>query len=111
MNIKFSNPLTVMSVGRGTVLLLIVFALLVVTSCADVTSIEECRVPEPYGFLGGLWHGLILPVSFWGSILSDDIAIYGVNNTGGWYDFGFCLGAIGFARLLWHSTKREKATQ
>jgi hypothetical protein len=30
--------------------------------------------------------------SFIGSIIWDDVAIYAVNNNGGWYDFGFIGG-------------------
>ena len=63
------------------------------TGCADVTSIEACVKDTPYGFWSGLWHGIIAPFSFIGSLFSDDIAMYAVNNNGGWYDFGFALGA------------------
>lgn len=69
------------------------------SSCADVTPINECVHVEPYGFFGGLWHGIIAPLSFIGSLLSDNIAMYAVNNNGGWYDFGFVLGSgiLGFS--------------
>jgi len=40
-----------------------------------------------------LWHGFIAPVSFFVSLFSDNVALYAVNNNGGWYDFGFVLGA------------------
>lgn len=63
------------------------------TGCADVTSIEACTTIAPYGFWGGLWHGMIAPFSFIGSLFSSDIAMYAVNNNGGWYDFGFAIGA------------------
>lgn len=62
------------------------------TGCADVTVIDACTTTEPYGFWGGLWHGMIAPFSFFGSLFSDDIAVYAVNNNGRWYDFGFVLG-------------------
>jgi hypothetical protein len=68
---------------------------IVFTGCADVQPIEECVTNNPSGFLMGLWHGLITLFSFIGSLFSDDIAIYDVNNTGGWYDFGFLLGVGG----------------
>jgi hypothetical protein len=71
---------------------LIAIALLL-TGCADVTEIQSCATEEPYGFWSGLWHGAISPFSFFGSLFSDEIAMYAVNNTGGWYDFGFVLGA------------------
>lgn len=74
------------------VLVLCVFVL-VATACADVTPVEKCVTDIPYGFWGGLWHGIIAPISFVGSLFWDDIAMYAVNNNGGWYDFGFVLGA------------------
>tara|TARA_R110000851_G_scaffold160375_1_gene303634 strand:+ start:412 stop:702 length:291 start_codon:yes stop_codon:yes gene_type:complete len=63
------------------------------TGCADVTLIEECTTVAPYGFWSGLWHGIVAPFAFIGSLFSDNIAMYAVNNNGGWYDFGFVLGA------------------
>ena len=66
---------------------------LLFVSCAESTSVKECLVNEPYGFFSGLWHGFISPLSFIGSLFIDEIAMYAVNNNGGWYDFGFVLGA------------------
>ncbi len=71
----------------------LLFAVVLLTGCAHVTQIQDCVTEEPYGFFSGLWHGLIAPVSFIGSLFSDKIAMYAVNNNGGWYDFGFVLGA------------------
>lgn len=70
-----------------------VFLTTMFAGCADVTPIEKCIVDEPYGFFWGLWHGIVAPISFIGSLFNDEIAMYAVNNTGGWYDFGFVLGA------------------
>ncbi len=67
--------------------------LIVVASCADVIPIDDCVTDKPYGFLGGLWHGIIAPVSFIGSLFIDDVAMYAINNNGGWYEFGFVIGA------------------
>jgi hypothetical protein len=74
-------------------LLFFVLATVILSGCADVSNIQACVTVEPYGFWSGLWHGWIAPWSFIGSLFSDDIAVYAVNNTGGWYDFGFVLGA------------------
>ncbi|MDG1277642.1 MAG: hypothetical protein P8O16_10200 [Algoriphagus sp.] len=74
-------------------LLTFLVILVLFSSCAEVTNIEDCVTDEPYGFFFGVWHGIIAPVSFVRSVFFDDIAMYGVNNTGGWYDFGFVLGA------------------
>lgn len=67
--------------------------LVLLSSCAEVSNIDACVTDEPYGFFFGVWHGAIAPVSFVLSVFFDDIAMYAVNNTGGWYDFGFVLGA------------------
>ena len=76
-------------------LAIFVFALLLTTGCADVETLDQCTIGHTYGFWGGLWHGIITPFSFIGSFFSNDIAVYAVNNNGGWYDFGFLLGVGG----------------
>ena len=48
---------------------------------------------EPAGFWAGFWHGLIVPITFIVSLFNPDVRIYETNNNGGWYDFGFILGA------------------
>ena len=39
------------------------------------------------------WHGIIVPITFIISLFSDTVGIYEVSNNGGWYDFGFLIGA------------------
>ena len=48
---------------------------------------------EVAGFLPGLWHGIISPITFIISLFTDDVSVYEVHNDGNWYDFGFVLGA------------------
>ena len=48
---------------------------------------------EVAGFWRGLWHGAITPVTFVISLFSDGVHIYEVHNNGGWYNFGFLIGA------------------
>lgn len=51
--------------------------------------------PEsPAGFWYGLWHGVISIISLIIHIFNNNVFVYEVNNTGGWYDFGFLLGVI-----------------
>jgi len=45
------------------------------------------------GFWLGLWHGLISPVTFIISIFTKSVRFYEIHNSGGWYNFGFVLGA------------------
>jgi hypothetical protein len=49
------------------------------------------------GFWLGLWHGFILPFAFVISFFNDKVTIYEVHNAGGWYNFGFLLGAA----MIW----------
>ncbi len=72
---------------------LVIILLILLSGCADVTNVQSCATTDAAGFLSGLWHGFICWVSFFGSLFSDNIAMYEVNNTGGWYDFGFVLGS------------------
>ena len=82
---------------RIKLLSVLIITLLLFTSCADTQTINECLVDHVYGFWGGLWHGMIAPFSFIGSLFSDNIALYAMNNNGGWYDFGFILGIGGLS--------------
>jgi hypothetical protein len=47
---------------------------------------------SPAGFLAGLWHGLIVQITFIISLFSVNVRIYETNNCGRWYDFGFLIG-------------------
>lgn len=71
--------------------LLVMYFLL--TGCATSVPIDECLIEPPYGFWSGLIHGIISPLSFIVSLFRENVALYAVNNNGGWYDFGFVLGA------------------
>lgn len=73
-------------------ILLAVIVCFLISSCADVEHVKQCTTGHEYGFFGGLWHGIIAPFAFIGSLFNDDIAVWAVNNNGGWYAFGFLLG-------------------
>ena len=81
---------------KKTVLfILLAFSLILFLSgCAHSPNVQQC-VPEGthiYGFWGGTWHGIIMWLSFIGSLFNDDIVVYAVNNNGAWYNFGFVGG-------------------
>jgi hypothetical protein len=73
---------------------------------------SQFTVESPAGFFWGLWHGVISVISLIIHLFNDNIRVYEVDNSGGWYDFGFLLGVI----MVWgggcHAsckTKQEKA--
>lgn len=73
-------------------LFIICLSALFLCGCAAQVSFEQAASIKPVGFWYGLWHGVILPFSFLGTLFSDKISIYAIYNNGGWYDFGFFLG-------------------
>lgn len=70
----------------------LLFAILLLTGCADSVSFDAAASMQPVGFWYGLWHGMTAPIALFGSLFDDSIAIYAIYNNGGWYDFGFVLG-------------------
>jgi hypothetical protein len=77
---------------RHPVLLVLVPFVFLLTSCAAGDA--QFTQDEPAGFWYGLWHGVISVVSLIIHIFNENVAVYEINNTGGWYDFGFLLGVI-----------------
>jgi hypothetical protein len=74
------------------VLVAILGATLLLSSCAAGPNPSAGTGEEPAGFWLGLWHGIILPVTFVISLFTDDVSVYEVANNGNWYDFGFVVG-------------------
>ena len=66
---------------------------LLLASCAAAGNDLAGAGKDLPGFWLGLWHGVISPVTFIVSLFRDDVGIYAVRNSGGWYDFGFLFGA------------------
>jgi hypothetical protein len=72
------------------ILLCMCILIMVTSSCAPGnTRFDE----KPAGFWAGLWHGLICWITFIISLFSKSVEMYEINNSGGWYNFGFLLGA------------------
>jgi hypothetical protein len=81
------------------VLVLVCLAVLMVSlaSCAPGPN-ELANTPDEAetvaGFWQGLWHGLIVPITFILSLFSRGIHIYEVHNNGAWYNLGYLLGLM-----------------
>ena len=81
---------------RGKVYLFgLLLTVLLLVACAGPNELINIESPEGSvaGFWSGWWHGFISPIAFIISLFNEDVSIYEVHNTGGWYDFGFVLGA------------------
>lgn len=84
-----------------SVKVLLICSILFLTGCTpESQSVQNCVVGTTYGFWGGLWHGTIAGITWFISLFDPTIAVYSVNNTGGWYDFGFVIGIGAFGGLL-----------
>lgn len=73
--------------------LFVIPLLLLLTACT--AGDPQFTSESPAGFWSGLWHGIISVVTLIIHIFNEHVLVYEVNNTGGWYDFGFLLGVIG----------------
>lgn len=84
-------------------------AALSLTSCADAVqyTLPE-TAPDLVGFWYGLWHGMIITISFIVSLFDSDVAIYAAYNNGAWYNFGFLLGISGPLRIVFRSKKNTR---
>ena len=87
-------------------IVLVIFIILL-TGCipGDGKHTEE----KPAGFLWGIWHGWLAPLSLIIGIFDKSIRIYEVNNSGWFYDFGFYMAIIGgFGGLSLTRRKKKK---
>ena len=73
-------------------LIFLIFLILMLSSCAAGDA--QFTPESPAGFWYGLWHGVISIISMAIHIFNSNVFVYEINNTGGWYDFGFLLGVI-----------------
>lgn len=81
---------------QKSIMLILCLTLLLLASCAPgPNTVEDTPSPngKTAGFLIGLWHGLIAPITFIFSLFLDSVSVYEVHNNGNWYNFGFVLGA------------------
>jgi len=80
-------------VSRITFVLLV---LLLISACSNKENIDACLQGQTYGFLNGLWHGIIAPINLIGMLFRDDVSVFATNNNGILYAIGFLLGSGGW---------------
>jgi hypothetical protein len=95
---------------RTKVLLLAALAAIAV-ACGGCAAGSERFVAQDAGFWMGLWHGLIIIITFIISLFSDTVRIYESHNTGALYDLGYVIGvmiALGGSCRQTLRTRRKK---
>lgn len=78
------------------------------SSCAENTPVNECLPGDPYNFWGGLWHGFIAPFDLIAMLFKDNVTVFAQNNNGFWYTFGFLLGSGGWGLLGGHGASKAR---
>jgi hypothetical protein len=78
------------------VILVVIVLLAVLAGCAPGPN-SMAGQPDGKGriagFWTGLWHGFASPVMFVISLFNKSIEVFETHNNGGWYSFGFLIGA------------------
>ncbi len=105
-----------MSLRKGTfALIVVVIVLLILTGCApgDYRWDQDITPGSEAGFWAGIWHGLIIIITFIISLFTDKVGIYELNNTGWPYNLGFIIGLLislgGGSQGMKIKKKRRKA--
>jgi hypothetical protein len=71
------------------------------------------RNTEPAGFIRGLFHGALMPLSWPNLLLGQDVTIYAPRNTGRSYKLGYTAGvnvcgALFFGVFFWRVSRWRK---
>lgn len=77
---------------RITLVLAVLLIAVLLAGCVPAANPDEGKGSDPAGFWDGLWHGVIIWITFLISLFNPDVGIYEVNNNGNWYNFGYLLG-------------------
>lgn len=86
---------------------LFVLGMIVLWSCAPGGG--SYGPDDKAGFLSGIWHGWIAPLTLIFGIFNGDIRVYEVYNSGWWYDFGFYIAVISeFGGLHLSRNRKDK---
>ncbi len=73
---------------------LIVIIAMIFLSCAPGNDRwdQEINPGHKAGFWAGLWHGLIIIITFIVSLFTKEVGLYEITNTGWPYNLGFLIG-------------------
>ena len=91
-------------------LIFVMLAVLMFSSCApgDIRWNQDAAPGNEAGFWAGIWHGLIIIITFIISLFTDKVRIYELNNTGWPYNLGFIIGLMISLGGAFRGSKRRK---
>lgn len=99
--------------NQSVTIIILTVSTLFLTSCAAGNA--QFTADAPAGFWYGLWHGIISFISLIIHIFNPDVMVYELNNTGGWYDFGFLIGVCCFwgggSKVVYKTPKQKQRDQ
>jgi hypothetical protein len=83
-----------MSKKKDLLIQLMLLITLIFLNCApgNYRWNQEINPGHKAGFWAGIWHGLIIIITFIVSLFNKRVGIYEVNNTGWHYNLGFIIG-------------------
>lgn len=81
---------------------LAITSILCLSACTFAGDSSTLTAGTP-GFLMGLWHGLVAPLSLIARFFLD-IEMYALPNSGVTYDLGFLIGIVGAIPVGWLAT-------
>lgn len=90
-----------------TIIICVVSFTVLLSGCAHNEIVTSCLKGHMYGFLGGLWHGIIAPIDLVMMLFSNDVTVYAQNNNGAGYAFGFLIGSGGWGVFGNKATSRR----
>ncbi len=98
---------------RYFILGLILIIVLVISGCAPGNERwdQEVNPGELAGFWVGVWHGLIIVITFIVSLFTKEVGLYEINSTGWPYNLGFLIGlylSVGGGLHIKRRRKRHK---
>lgn len=89
-------------------LLLIIICVLVSCAPGNERWDQEMNPGHLAGFWAGIWHGLIIIITFIVSLFTKDVGIYEMHNTGWSYNLGFLIGLCFSVLAPWRFRPKKK---